>query len=259
MYVTVRALALLVAILAARIVWAGCDPNVDPDRTDVANARAAVAAACDCNGDRHAYVRCASDTAEATLVNKRCAGVVRRCAGRSTCGRAGFVTCCRTRRSGSVSCTVKRSAASCMPPPGGSACVGSLPSCCDACADYGCTATTTTTTSTTTTTFPPPCGPDGTGSCGGTCFDPYDRCEQDAQTGQCVCVLGGCHAFGGIGSCRGTCPGGGSCSLCAACGGCGCIIPCNGGTVPQCNGACPPGYVCGYDGIDPVCLCAPVN
>jgi hypothetical protein len=117
----------------------------------------------------------------------------------------------------------------------------------------GCGETTTTTT--TTIPFPPPCGPDGNGACAGQCPSLFDICVQDQQTGDCTCVLGPCRGIGGIGSCGGSCPSPAMCTLCAACGGCGCIIPCNGGNYPTCNGTCPPSYACGSDGIDPGCLC----
>src|SRR5206468_1331325 len=47
---------------AAGVAVASCDPSTEPDRSDVATARAAIAAACDCataasHGD---YVRCAA-------------------------------------------------------------------------------------------------------------------------------------------------------------------------------------------------------
>jgi hypothetical protein len=68
---------------------AQCDPTTDPDRTDIANARAAVEANCACaTAPRHgAYVRCAVQQANAVLANKSCAAAVKKCAGRSTCGR----------------------------------------------------------------------------------------------------------------------------------------------------------------------------
>jgi hypothetical protein len=60
----------------------------------------------------------------------------------------------------------------------------------------------------------------------------------------------------GIGSCRGGCPDGGFCTLCASCGGCGCLIPCSGGSgAPTCDGTCPPTYTCVYDSIDGFCAC----
>src|SRR5204862_1234719 len=71
-------------------------------------------------------------------------------------GRPGFVTCCRTNSNGNTSCSIKSSESACEPPPGGTACVGSVPSCCDACGPGGtCGApvsTTTTTAAATTTT-----------------------------------------------------------------------------------------------------------
>lgn len=257
MHVTFRVvlplLSLLSLLATARIGLGKCDPSVDPDRTDVANARAAVAAMCDCSAAGHgAYVRCVAQAADATLVNKSCAGAVRHCAARSTCGRPGFVTCCRTRSSGKTSCALKRTAARCVAPRRGSACVGSVPSCCDACADGGCSATTSTTT---TTLFPPPCGPDSGGTCGGTCPSPFDDCVQDQQTGDCVCVLGPCQAIGGIGSCHGTCPSPAVCTFVP--GGCQCVAPCYVSSAPSCNGECVFPDVCGFNPTTSACECHP--
>src|SRR5215470_4411584 len=63
-----------------------CDPTTDPDKTDIANARAAVAANCDCAGatNHGDYVSCAAQQAMEVLSNESCAGLVRRCAARST-------------------------------------------------------------------------------------------------------------------------------------------------------------------------------
>ena len=254
-------LSLLFLLTAARVGLAKCDPSVEPDRSDVANARAAVAAACDCAGaaSHGAYVSCAVQQANAALVNKSCAGAVKRCAAKSTCGRPGFVTCCRTMASGKTSCATKRSAASCVAPHGGSACVGSVPSCCDACGAGGCAATTTTTTtsstSTSTTIFPPPCGLDGNGACSGLCPSLSDVCVQDAVTGACVCVLGPCRAFGGIGSCGGTCPSPAVCTLVP--GACQCVVFCAGSAAPACGGVCVPPQVCGFNPTTSACECGP--
>src|SRR3989475_9949714 len=93
---------------------AACDPSTDPDKSDIANARAAVAANCDCAGaaSHGAYVSCAAQQANATLVNKSCAGAVKKCAAKSTCGRPGAVTCCVT-KTGGTRCRIKRDAAHC--------------------------------------------------------------------------------------------------------------------------------------------------
>src|SRR6516164_9377432 len=120
MHVMVRmALAFLPLLIGARLGLATCDPSVEPDRSDVANARAAVST-CDCAGatSHRDYVRCATDEAAATLKNKGCTGVVKRCASKSTCGKPGYVACCRTPRSGTTSCALKRSAARCVAPNG---------------------------------------------------------------------------------------------------------------------------------------------
>src|SRR2546422_5202640 len=80
---------------------AACDPTTDPDKSDIANARAAVAANCDCTGatSHGAYVSCAAQQAN-VLTNKSCAGAVKKCASHSTCGKAGAVTCCFTTTKG---------------------------------------------------------------------------------------------------------------------------------------------------------------
>ncbi len=134
---------------------AGCDPATPADAADIAAARAAVAASCPCDDatSHGEYVRCAAEQASAALQNPSCLRVVKRCAARSTCGRPGAVTCCRTSASGTVSCAVKHEAAKCRARQGGTACVGGLASCCDACGPGGCVTTTTT-----TTTLPPVCG-----------------------------------------------------------------------------------------------------
>jgi hypothetical protein len=69
-------LALLVALLAvlARAVpsYAKCDPTTDPDKTDITNARAAIAANCPCTGAAVAhgtYVSCAAQQANTVLVS----------------------------------------------------------------------------------------------------------------------------------------------------------------------------------------------
>ena len=128
---------------------AACDPTTDPDKADIANARAAVAAKCDCAAatSHGAYVSCAAQQADTVLVNKSCAGFVKRCAAHSVCGkRAGAVTCCLTSTNGPT-CKVKLDAAHCTAKQGT---VGSCTSCCDACPTPGngpsCPPTTTTTT-----------------------------------------------------------------------------------------------------------------
>src|SRR5438132_4766054 len=95
--------ALLAVLACAASSHATCDPTTDPDKTDIATARAAVAANCNCAGatSHGAYVSCAVQQANLTLVNKSCAGAVKRCAAHSTCGKpAGAVTCCVTRANG---------------------------------------------------------------------------------------------------------------------------------------------------------------
>jgi len=147
--------------------------GAEPDDADqIAIVRAMAAGECDCasaasNGD---YVNCVDAVADAAVADgslrPECEDAVLSCAAQSTCGRPGFVTCCRTNRNGQTSCSIKSAAAFCKAPPRGTACVGSVPSCCDACGPGGSCPppgsttttrppTTTTTTASTTTTQPP--------------------------------------------------------------------------------------------------------
>src|SRR5262249_12427083 len=89
---------LLIALGAQRSAAKKCAPT-GADAADVAAARAAVEANCDCAGSstHGAFVDCAADQAKATLTNPSCKGEVVKCAAHSTCGKPGFVTCCRTK------------------------------------------------------------------------------------------------------------------------------------------------------------------
>jgi hypothetical protein len=147
-------LAFALSASAGRAV-AGCGDNVG-DAEAVAAARAQVAADCDCAGtpSHGAYVSCAAGVAneranaEPPLLPKYCKGAVKKCAARSTCGKPGFVACCRTSSSGKTKCSTKRDAEHCIAPAGGAACTSdpAFSSCCDACTDSGCAAPPTATT-----------------------------------------------------------------------------------------------------------------
>src|SRR5437773_2432661 len=178
---------LLVAPPPANAESGSCG-NRPGDADQVAAVRAMADAQCDCAStpDHDTYVNCVDEVAAAAVQNGAlrppCAGAVTSCAAQSTCGKPGFVTCCRTAADGGTRCSIKRSADACKPPPGGTACVGSVPSCCDACSAGGCgpsgsttttappatttttavpatTTTTTTAPTATTTTTPPPTTP----------------------------------------------------------------------------------------------------
>jgi hypothetical protein len=140
----VAALALLLGSSASH---AKCNPTAEPDKTDIANARAAVAANCDCAGapNHGTFVKCAGQQADATLTNKSCKGEVKKCAAKSTCGKPGFVSCCKLTAKGKVTCAPKPDASKCKAPKGGEACASTIASCCDACV----------------ATNHPPCSPSG--------------------------------------------------------------------------------------------------
>lgn len=150
-------LPVLVAIAALSTspgpAFAGCGDNPG-DAEAVAAARAEIDATCDCAGSAShgAYVSCAAGIANArakaepSTLPTYCKGAVKRCAARSTCGKPGFVTCCRTSASGTTKCSTKRDSDHCIAPAGGSACSGAFSSCCDACTESGCAAPPTTST-----------------------------------------------------------------------------------------------------------------
>src|SRR5439155_9289027 len=86
-------------------------------------------------------------------LRQACRDSVMRCAAKSVCGKKDSVTCCRTDARGTAKCSIKHSAAECKAPHGGTACVGQVPSCCDACGAGGtCPPPGSTTTSVPPTT-----------------------------------------------------------------------------------------------------------
>ncbi|HEV7735309.1 MAG TPA: hypothetical protein VGR62_24265 [Candidatus Binatia bacterium] len=137
---SMAALAAMLLVLASS-VHAACDPAA-ADAPDVATARGAIAANCDCATATSpaTYKRCAKDTARATLANLGCLSTVVRCAAKSTCGRPGAAVCCKTNAAGETKGSGVRSASQCRAPRGGAACVGVATSVCDACDASGCVA-----------------------------------------------------------------------------------------------------------------------
>jgi hypothetical protein len=133
------ALSLLAA--TAQRSAAKCDVT-GADAGIVAAARLAVETNCPCDSfsNHGQYVKCAADQAKTALqdTNPSCKGAVVKCAAKSTCGKPGFVTCCRTSAKGVTKCSTKSGADKCKAPKGGSACVGIFASCCDACTASGC-------------------------------------------------------------------------------------------------------------------------
>jgi hypothetical protein len=138
-------------IMALTLVGAGiaparampCDP-AGADVAAIAAARADVAAHCDCSGftSHKAHVSCS-----ATIIGTRvqhgqlrrpCKGLVQRDATKSTCGTPAAVSCCTTGAAGKTKCRIRKSEGSCGPRGSGTACVGSFPSCGDACTASGC-------------------------------------------------------------------------------------------------------------------------
>jgi hypothetical protein len=196
------AFVLLVLGSVPALARCGDDPG---DAAALAAARAQVDQDCDCAGatTHGAYVSCAATVArtrvDASLLRAQCKGEVRRCAARSTCGKPGFVPCCRTTPAG-PRCATRRTAAACTAS-GGT--VGACPSCCDACSG-GCPVPPTT------------CGNAAAPECNGTC-PPASRCYNGGD--YCFCHQDACN--GTLCGCVptppvtcGTCPPGYSCVFC---------------------------------------------
>jgi len=121
-------------------------PTACPDTAQATAIEAAIEAQCDCAGasNHGTYLRCATRVAKSALksgtLSKQCKVAAVDCAARSTCGKHGFVTCCRTTAKGKTTCSIKRDAAHCKAPKHGTACPGQRASCCDACGSGGCAA-----------------------------------------------------------------------------------------------------------------------
>src|ERR1051326_2810018 len=122
------------------------------DHDQVAAVRAQAAAECDCASATHhgGYVSCVAHVAKQAIRNgtlaRQCRRDVVSCAAQSTCGKPGFVTCCRTNSDGVPRCAITKSNG-CRAPEGGTATVGQTGSCCDGCGGGA-----------TTTTLPSGCG-----------------------------------------------------------------------------------------------------
>jgi len=113
-----------------------CDPRSD--------ARKVIEDACGCASaaNHGTYVHCVAHGVTAQVkagtLSKSSGRSIKRCAVHSTCGKSGFVTCCRTNGKGAAKCSIKHDVGKCKAPKNGSARVGALPSCCDACGENGC-------------------------------------------------------------------------------------------------------------------------
>ena len=147
------AMTVVLLLLSMGTARAACN-----DPAAVASTRAAADLQCPCAtaANHKLYVHCVAQAAKAAArsgsLPRQCRAAVVGCARKSTCGAPGFVTCCRTTATGATKCSLKPSAARCKAPKGGSACVGTVPSCCDSCTAGGCAGVTTTSTPSATTT-----------------------------------------------------------------------------------------------------------
>jgi hypothetical protein len=190
---TLGAIVLLAVAISAARAAARCG-DAPGDAAAVAQARAAIGASCPCAAaaSHRDYVTCADGVLKAMPQLPRvCRSVVRHCVARSTCGKPGTFTCCRTSGGGHTTCRLVTSPGRCAGP---GECVGTFSSCCDACTAGGCATTTTTTT--TTTTSP----------CGNGIIDPGELCD-GTNLGICGSVIGHCGSPGEPLACQCCVPG----------------------------------------------------
>jgi hypothetical protein len=108
------------------------------DDASLVDVRADILASCHCGtaSSHRAFVRCARDRLALVSLNRlvpRCRRTALKCLARSVCGKPGAVTCCLTKADGRRRCVIKRDAAQCAAPTGGSASLGVSDDCCDAC------------------------------------------------------------------------------------------------------------------------------
>jgi len=141
--------AVLALLLGTGDAQARCG-DLPGDTAAVAAARADIQTTCGCPttvGSRPQYLSCARGIVDARLaagtLPRTCRSNVLRCVNKSSCGKPGAVSCCRTNKRGKTTCSIVASAARCKAPSGGSACVGQFASCCDACTATGCAPTPT--------------------------------------------------------------------------------------------------------------------
>src|SRR5262245_19950182 len=112
-----------ILLLGPGFAAAKCGDNPG-DPQALADARAQVETDCPCaeSTSHGVYVSCAAGVANERvgleLLPNQCKGQVVRCAARSTCGKPGFVTCCRTKATGVTKCSTKSDATRCTAPAG---------------------------------------------------------------------------------------------------------------------------------------------
>jgi len=192
------AVTLVVSLACARAAAGACGERTG-DWEAVAATRATASTRCDCAAatGHGAYVRCvvavAAEAIDAGALRRACRANVVRCAVRSTCGRPGTVACCRSTAAGADRCRLV-DPSRCTPSAGGGACIASVASCCDACADASCTPVTTSTTTTVPTKA---CAVDTDCDDGNGCS--VDRCVGGTCRHECVCV----GPAGGVSCCPG--------------------------------------------------------
>jgi len=212
----------VVGLLAAIVGLPARAPALCTDTVSVCAARNKAEMQCPCaSATNHGqYVRCVAGVAKgevaALRLPRNCKSSVIRCAARSTCGKPGFVTCCRTDSAGKTHCSIRRDATRCRLP----ATIGTKPSCCDACGPNPCPTTTTSTTSTTSTVVTTTTTSITTTTlCGNNMLDPGEECDGTNLGGAACSSPGGGFLPTCTGNCTidcSSCPGGTCSQACPA-------------------------------------------
>src|SRR5438094_5476845 len=141
----------ILAVACMLSLWTDMAHGACTDPSAAAATRAMAETQCPCAATSHReYVKCVASVAKSAVASgslpKQCRRAVLICAAQSTCGRPGFVSCCRTSAKGVTKCSIKAHATKCTAPKRGAACVQDISCCCDACAAGSCPVSTTTTT-----------------------------------------------------------------------------------------------------------------
>lgn len=167
-------LVVTLIVVSAGRAEARCD--VTASATALADARAAIDAACPCGlaEKPSAYVKCAKPVIAARIENqlldKACKGEALKHATKSTCGRPGAVVCCRVSTSGHTSHKIAKEAGKCVDTPKITTCISDFQSVPTGCTPTGCA---------------PECGNDVVES-GETCDSPDGiECDQTCQLITC--------------------------------------------------------------------------
>jgi hypothetical protein len=129
----VLGVALLCGPQTGHAAKCGSNPGDSQAVIDARSAAETTCGPCASATNHGTYVSCVAGVAKARVtalqLPKTCAGAVKKCASKSTCGKPGFVTCCVTTSKG-PKCKLKKDATACSAKGGTATVDPSNTSCC---------------------------------------------------------------------------------------------------------------------------------